>query len=167
MPGLVEAEDFDEGPEDVAFCNIAPASKTKSETSNNKYRKTPVELKKIGDKTVISLIKPGEWWKYSIEVKQEGNYSLDLSYAISNSKVNDAAIIIEVVGDYDFSIKDFRVEFISDLIPLPYTGHKSTFGTVNVPDIKLKKGNKNLRIINEKGTDVLNLDSFRFTETAL
>jgi hypothetical protein len=50
---------------------------------------------------------------------------------------------------------------------LLYTGKKSTFGTVNIPDIKLKKGVKNLRIMNEKGTDVLNLDKFRFVETSL
>jgi hypothetical protein len=167
VPGSIEAENFDEGPENVAFCNIAPASKTKLASSVNKYRQTPVELKKIADKTVIPFIKPGEWWKYSVDVKQEGNYAIDLSYAISNPTANNAAIRIEIVGDYDFSIKDFSVEFVSDLIQMPYTGKRSTFGTVNIPNIKLKKGIKNLRISNETGTDVLNMDSFRFTETAL
>jgi hypothetical protein len=63
VPGTIEAEDFDEGPEDVAFFNIIPVSKTKPPKSNNKYRQTSVELKKVADKTVISSIKQGEWWK--------------------------------------------------------------------------------------------------------
>jgi hypothetical protein len=158
---LVEAEDFDEGPEGVAFHNVGPVSNPDAKSGPRflglQYRNTPVELAKGWGTTMITAIRPGEWWKYLIQVDHEGIYDIEVSASRWDAKEQNGKFSIEISNSY-------RSEFKSDLIEAPLTGEWYLFKTVIVPGVKLKKGIKTMKVMNDQGNEVINLDSFRFVE---
>lgn len=148
IPGIVEAEYFDEGPEAVAYHTASSAA-----TVKNDYRKTPVPISKVLGKTVASSKQAGEWWKYSIAVKEAGNYSLDVSLA----SLKKAAFKVEI---YSFAVTDYKFEFRSDLIQIPSNEGKLDFKTLNIPNINLTEGKKIVKVIMEDGSDLLYVDNY-------
>lgn len=168
VPGLVEAEDFSDGPEGLAFHNIDPImdpdAKAGARFHGLQYRKTPVELEKGWGVMMIAAIKEGEWWEYLLQVDREATYDIDICYSRWDVREMEAAISIEIV-DGSLS-KPTKVS--SGLIDLPLTpgGKWYLFGTHKISGIKLKAGNYTMRVKHEKGQQVINLDSYRFIEVA-
>mmetsp|Transcript_9325 Transcript_9325/g.14037 ORF Transcript_9325/g.14037 Transcript_9325/m.14037 type:complete len:1237 (-) Transcript_9325:165-3875(-) len=75
LPGLIEAENFDEGGEGIAYHNINYDS-----LMGPAYRyDTPVEIIAINDQYSIGLIRRYEWLKYSVDVTQAGSYSVSFN----------------------------------------------------------------------------------------
>jgi len=75
-PGVIQAEDYDTGGQNVSYNEIDPA--------DNTYRtddgKVGIQQNvKFGHATIITGIKNGEWWKYSIEVPEAGEYAFDFT----------------------------------------------------------------------------------------
>ena len=75
IPGTIEAEDFDEGAEGVAY------HESDSKSAEATYRGTSaVDVRKDGNASgnyYIGDVQPGEWMSYTIEVEQEGAYSIE------------------------------------------------------------------------------------------
>lgn len=82
IPGVVQAEDFDEGGEGLAYHDTTYQD-SGNQTASVRYRMESVEVDDCND-TVGGLniggILAGEWLAYTVEVQQAGAYELDLRY---------------------------------------------------------------------------------------
>ncbi len=77
LPGVVQAEDYDEGGEGVAFHNTGTDN-----SPNFKYRPGPPNIDvgpSVGYK--IGWIDDGEYWKYSVNVVATGQYDITMRAA--------------------------------------------------------------------------------------
>lgn len=75
VPGTIEAEDLDEGAEGVAF------HESDDKPADEGYRGThPADVRGDGNASngyYIGDVQPGEWMAYTIEVDEDGAYSID------------------------------------------------------------------------------------------
>ena len=79
LPGIVEAENFDNGGEGVAYHDTTPGN------SGNVYRTTDVDVQPTtdGGGYNVGWMAPGEWLAYSVNVAAAATYRLDLRVASS------------------------------------------------------------------------------------
>ncbi len=75
IPGTIEAEDFDEGGQDVAFWDTEP------ENHGGAYRNTAVDVKDIGGGYAVGWLATGEWLEYTVDVAAEQSYRFDARVA--------------------------------------------------------------------------------------
>lgn len=72
IPGIIEAEDFDYGGEDLAYHDADDFNVTGDYRPNE-----AVDIyDRLGDGFHIGNVTPGEWYEYSVEVKTEGWYDV-------------------------------------------------------------------------------------------
>lgn len=79
VPGLIQAEDFDNGGEGVAYHDVDPEN-----WRGNIYRTSAVEISTTSDSGGgynIGYTRAGEWLEYTINVSQSGSYTLDVRVA--------------------------------------------------------------------------------------
>lgn len=158
IPGTIKAENFDEGPEGVAFHNVEPVmdpdAKTGPRALGLAYRKTPVELEEGWGSMMLAAVREGEWYSYTVQVDHEGLY--DAEFVVAGWKDGDMA-------------GSFRIDFDgvdkTGLIPVPNTQKWYLFKTITKTGIALKKGTYLMKVTNVKGSDAINLASFRFNPT--
>jgi hypothetical protein len=150
IPGTIEFEDFDEGPEGVAFHDIDAANDPK----RIDYRKTAVDLEVTPDKKTVLIghIKTGEWLKYTVEVAKSGNYEIELGSSVQGVDPPEIRIEfdgVDVSGPIQFTTKTQRW----------YLFHQQLG-----PMVELKEGRHEMRMVvssSPKGSS-LNLDYIRF-----
>jgi hypothetical protein len=78
LPGQVEAEDFDEGPNGTAYFD------TSAGNSGGQYRATDVDIERTSDTGGGyngGWIAAGEWLNYTVDVQSAGTYRLDVRVA--------------------------------------------------------------------------------------
>jgi endonuclease/exonuclease/phosphatase family metal-dependent hydrolase len=76
LPGIVEAEDFDNGANGSAYYDTTPGN------TGGRYRATDVDIEDcIEGGYNIGWVYPGEWLKYTVNVAAAGTYNLDLRVA--------------------------------------------------------------------------------------
>src|SRR6185295_14817594 len=78
IPGLIEAENFDEGGEGVAYHDLSPGN------SGGQYRSTDVDVASTFDSPggfTLGYVAAGEWLKYTVTVASTGSYTLDARVA--------------------------------------------------------------------------------------
>jgi len=81
IPGMIEAEDFDEGGEGVAYHDTDPENR---ETHQPPYRITGVDLEYREDasqKFNLGWTRPGEWLIYTVDVREAGTYAIEMMVA--------------------------------------------------------------------------------------
>jgi hypothetical protein len=81
IPGTIELEDFDEGVEGVAYHDLDPENQEKKEPP---YRRTGVDLEwreAASGKFNLGWTRPGEWLVYTVDVKEEGTYRINMQVA--------------------------------------------------------------------------------------
>lgn len=151
IPGTVEFENFDEGPEGVAFHDIEAANDPK----RIEYRQTAVDLEVTPDKkiTLIGHIKTDEWLKYTIEAEKSGAYQVELGASVQGALPPE--IRIEIDG------KD-----VSGPIQFTKTSERwYLFAQTLGPTVNLEGGRHVMRVVvvvnSPKGSS-LNLDYVRF-----
>ena len=82
MPGTVQAEDFDDGGEGVAYHDLTAANE------GGAYRSTGVDLEASADAGGgynVGWAQAGEWLEYTFSVPTAGSYALDLRVASSGA----------------------------------------------------------------------------------
>lgn len=87
IPGTIDAVDFDNGGLGVAFYNQLPASWWLYRLDLNmdsNYLDANVGL--VGDKYVLKNISSGDWWKYTVDISEPGDY--DISVDLSNAELS-------------------------------------------------------------------------------
>src|SRR6185295_7882795 len=74
IPGLIEAENFDEGGEGIAYHDQTAGN------AGGLYRQTDVDIAATSDTGggyTLGYVAAGEWMKYSVSVAAAGSYALE------------------------------------------------------------------------------------------
>lgn len=144
VPTTIEAEDFDDGGQNISF-------HFKNTTAGNykDYREEKeVAISKSGEVVNIVNINNGDWLCYTLQVTQEGAYSID-TYCVAGS--GKTSFYFEVDGKSAGQIVDSP------------EGDWSDFSrTVKVTNVQLSEGKHVLRWYT---TGSVNLDKFVLTRT--
>ncbi|MGH7955624.1 MAG: carbohydrate-binding protein [Opitutaceae bacterium] len=155
IPGVIEAEDFDNGPEGVAYHDGTPENRG----NRQGHRSTPVDLDLTldGKITCVAFIQPNEWLTYTVEVAVNGTYDVE----VSASGVGNAR-------NQGFR-GEFRIEFdgvdVTGPIEAPDTKAWDSFAIVKRSGVRLTQGIRTMRIHMGTRQGNFNVDSVKFTRT--
>jgi hypothetical protein len=92
LPGTIQAENFDNGGQNVSFWD------TTGGNDAGKYRSTAVDVEATSDTGGgydVGFTKAGEWLEYTVDVKAAGTYTLEARVA---SQFSGGALHVEVDG---------------------------------------------------------------------
>ena len=130
IPGLIEAENFDDGGEGIAYHDLSPGN------AGGRYRQTDVDIETASDAGggyALGYVAGGEWLKYSVSVAATGTYTLEARVASSGS---GGTFHVEVDGvDATGSLK------------VPSTGGWQNWLTISTGGISLTAGLHVLRLV--------------------
>jgi hypothetical protein len=130
VPGRIEAENFDDGGQGIAFNDTTTAN------SGGAYRVTAVDLQATTDTGGgfnLGWTRPGEWLKYTVNVAAAGTYQLQTRVAITAA---GATFRVEVDGVDQ-----------TGAIAVPNTGGWQTWQTITTPGVALTAGTHVLRVV--------------------
>ena len=140
LPGTIEAEDFDNGGENISWHDADPAN------LGGKYRTdVGVDIEAVDATIYVSHIVTGEWLKYSVNVSQSGIYKLE---AKVQSNASGGSFHLESEGLP-----------LSGSVTIPNTGGQ--WQTVAANMVPLIAGDKTLRLVMDAGD--FNLDNLQFS----
>lgn len=153
LPGTIQAENFDAGPDGVAYHDLDAAN------VGGAYRQTGVDVQAIpaaaGGGYNVGFAKAGEWLEYTVSVAQAGDYDLDVRLA---SLRGGGTFKLEING-----------ELRANRLVVPPTADWQKYVTVPVGTIRLDAGTHVLRL-SMSGNDptgyVANFDALHVTAHA-
>lgn len=150
IPGTIQAEDFDDGGEGVAYHD------TDSNNIGGAYRNTGVDIQPCQDTGGgynVGWTNPGEWMNYSVFINTSGYYNIGFRVAYG------------AVGGY------FHLECdgnnITGSLPVPNTGGSQTYQTVTKTGVYLTYGPHVLKLymdINTPSGGCGNFNYMSFTQ---
>jgi hypothetical protein len=149
IPGTIEAEDFDDGGEGIGYHDLEPKNQ------GAPYRDTGVDIEPRADASNrfnLGWTRAGEWLAYTVEVKEAGNYLLELRVA-SNKKGG--------VFHLEFDGKD-----VSGPITIPDTGSWQAMKFMSHGPFTLPAGRFVMRCVMDKDGEsksIGDIDFFRFS----
>jgi Carbohydrate binding module (family 6). len=130
VPGVIEAENFDNGGEGVAYHD------TTAGNSGGKYRATDVDIETtmdVGGGYQLGYVVAGEWLKYTASVATTATYTLELRVASTG-----------IGGTGHVEIDGVNV---TGLIVVPNTGGWQTWTSVFVPGVPISAGSHVFRLV--------------------
>ena len=150
VPGRLQAEEFDIGPEGLSYHDTTPAN------NGGAYRKNEaVDIENCTDAGYgynVTGVAPGEWLNYMVSVASSGYYDLQLRLASTNSG------------------KTLRLRFdgadVTGNIAVPNTGGAQVWQTVTVTTLPLSAGQHLLRVETDTGGFNFNWMTFAFRPAA-
>ena len=148
LPGLIEAENFDNGGINIAYYD------TNAGNRGGTYRSTDVDIAPTTDGGAgynVGWTKAGEWLKYTVSVASTGTYTLETRLATIGT---GATFHVEVDG----------VDRTGP-IPVPDTGTWDAWRTIATTGISLTAGQRVVRVVFDtigSGGAVANFNWFRF-----
>ena len=159
VPGIIFAVDYDMGYYDQAYHDtdneriIIENNKRSDSNKGGFYRNDGVDIEQSYESSeyskgyIVSHIEPGEWLKYTLDIKKSDIYSISIRYKTS----------------HDDCKMTFKFENTNDQIEINLPkSNESNWTTINAADIQLNKGINKMKIIfNSKG---LQLDYLDFTD---
>jgi hypothetical protein len=153
IPGMIEAEDFDEGGEGVAYHDTDPENREKHQPP---YREGGVDLEYREDasqKFNLGWTRPGEWLIYTVDVKETGTYTIEMMVAS------------------DKRGGQFRLEFNgvdrTGPVEIPDTGGWTKLKPFSKSGVKLEAGRFAMKLVLDKGGEkgsIGDIDYFRFVK---
>jgi subtilisin family serine protease len=149
IPGLVEAENFNEGGEGVGYVDMTPGN------AGGQYRQTDVDIEvtsDVGGGYSLGYVEPGEWLAYSVSAVATTDYTLEARVASAG-----------VGGTFHVEVDGIDV---TGPMAVPNTGGWQIWQTISHPGIALTAGSHLLRlVIDTKGPSGWcgNLNYFRWT----
>ena len=129
VPGLFEAENFDDGGSGVAYYDTNAGNK------GGVYRSTDVDLQPttdVGGGYSIGWTKAGEWVQYTVNVGTAGNYALQAR--IANIGVGTFHVEIDGVNR-------------TGAVTVPNTGAWDTWQTIQTAALSLTAGQHKVRVV--------------------
>jgi hypothetical protein len=144
LPGAIEAENFDEGGEGVAYHDLTPANE------GGQYRATAVDIEAFPGGHSVGYALAGEWLNYTVNVTTAGTYTLAVRVASNGA---GGTFHLEVNG----------VDRTGPLT-IPNTGGWWTWTTIQKTNISFGSGQQVIRLVmdtNGTTTFVGNFDWFR------
>lgn len=147
IPGIIEAEDFDKGTNGVAYME------KDNKTADASYRgEHEVEIRKsdaASNHYYIGEVQPGEWLSYTVEVEEDGAYSIK-TYIVKGDNSS---------GEFSFELDGVGA---TETIPMPQGGWEDfSKSVVSRNNINLTKGK---HIIRYCASSPGNVDKFEFTK---
>ena len=134
IPGVVEAEHYDEGAPGVAYHDVD------SQNQGANYRgETQVDIESRPDASNlhgIGWVREGEWVLYTVEVKEAGEYKLEIPVA---SNKPGGTFHIEIDG-----------ADVSGPLTIPDTGGWDKLKTIEGKTIALEAGTVPMKIVMDK-----------------
>jgi predicted Rdx family selenoprotein len=130
IPGFVEAENFDEGGEGIAFHDLTPGN------SGGQYRQTDVDIAAASDGQAgftLGYVTAGEWLKYSVLVASTGSYTLEARIASPGSG-----------GTFHIEVDGVNV---TGTLAAPNSGGWQTWTTLIVGNVPLEAGPHVMRVV--------------------
>ena len=154
LPGKVEAENFDCGPEGISFHD----TNSNKEGTGASYRTdiTGIDVEKGGTGYTIGYTQVGEWMEYTVDVEKDGYYSYDIYY----SAPNDANISLALSDNGTLTqLTDIKQTIIKSS---NWNTFRHSYGRCLIP---LKAGKQVIRlsITGSPDTYVTNIDYITFT----
>ncbi len=145
IPGTVQAEDFDQGGEAVAYHDTTPGN------TGGSYRSTNVDIAPLsGGGHTVGWIASGEWLRYTVNVASGGTYTAIARVASAGSG-----------GTFHI---EFNGENKTGSLRVPNTGSWNTYQELSV-SVSLSAGVQSMRVVfdsNGSTGAVGNLSSVRF-----
>jgi CSLREA domain-containing protein len=138
LPGLIQAEDYDEGGAGVSYHDTTPGN------AGGMYRSDDVDIQLCTDPQSsgvcyhVGWIEAGEWLAYRVNVPTARGYTFALRYATPASSARRVRIEVDGVN-------------VSGTILLPPTGGWHTWSTFTTPAISLPAGEHTIKIVFELG----------------
>jgi hypothetical protein len=147
LPGTIEAENFDDGGESVAYVDTTPGNR------GGEYRQTDVDIEITADTAGgydVGWTRPGEWLQYTADVSPAGTYALELRLASAST---GGTMRVEVDGTD-----------VTGPIVVPNTGGWQVWQTTRIGGIVLQAGRHRIRLVFvASGTNgIANVNFFRF-----
>ncbi len=133
LPGTVQAEDFDQGDEGVAYHDLDP------ENRGGKYRQTGVDIEPTRDaEGVFDVVaaRAGEWLEYAVDVVESGSYTVEVRVA---SKGPGGTFHLEFGGADR-----------TGPLAVPDTGGEQAWKSVSKAGVALSGGEQVLRLAMDK-----------------
>jgi hypothetical protein len=130
IPGLIEAEDFDDGGQGIAYRDLTAGN------SGGQYRQTDVDIATTPDNGggyILGYVAAGEWLKYTVSVAATGSYTLEARVASAGP---GGAFHVEVDGTD-----------VTGPIVVATTGGWQSFQTITRGAIPLTAGPHVLQIV--------------------
>jgi hypothetical protein len=145
IPGTIQAENFDNGGQNVAYYD------TTAGNSGGQYRSTDVDIENAsGGGYDVGWMDVGEWLGYTVNVATAGSYSVQFRVAAAGS---GGTFHLEVGG-----------QNVTGPLTVPDTGGWQNWTTVSA-NVTLAAGPQFARfIVDSLGSVFGNLDSFTFTQ---
>lgn len=146
IPGTVQAENFDQGGEGVAYHDVDPGS------ANGTYRSGGVYIENCGNPNGgcnIGSTWPGEWLRYSINVTADGTYSIETQVASGNG------------GGGAFHIEVDCID-ITGPLTVPNTGGWQNYQTVVKSGLVLTAGAHLLRLVLDSAGPAGGIGNFNY-----
>ena len=150
LPGIVQAEDFDDGGEGVAYHD--------SDVSNNggQYRNTGVDIESTTDTgggyDLTSAV-AGEWVNYTVNASAAGLYTISTRVA---SPASGGIFHIEFNGANK-----------TGPIIIPNTGGAQAWQTLNVNNVLLDAGQQSMRLVMDVNNSAGVVGNFNFVQATL
>ncbi len=129
LPGVVEAENYDNGGEGIAYSDLTNGN------SGGKYRTDNVDIYIAGDiggGYHVGDMESGEWLEYSISALNAGTYTLSARIASS-------------IGSGQYSISIDGVD-VTGVVGVPNTGGDQIWQTVSTNNVSLATGLHTFRV---------------------
>lgn len=146
IPGIIEAEHYDEGGENVAFFD-----NTSTNEGNSNLRNDAVDIELEGNVNSIGYIGTGEWLEYTVDVASTGNYTIDFTIA---SELNG--------GAFELYLDD--VQLVSNTSTIN-TGGWNIWTDKSVNGVNLTKGQHILKF--KSIHEGFNIDKMTFQNNAV
>jgi Carbohydrate binding module (family 6)/Calcineurin-like phosphoesterase len=130
LPGIIQAENFDEGGAGVAFVDTTLVN------SGGQYRTTAVDIESsvdIGGGYNVGWAFAGEWLKYTVTVNAAGTYDLDFRVASGGGG-----------GSFHLEVNNADV---TGPLTVPNTGGWQTWTTIRKSGIALAAGAQTWRLV--------------------
>jgi endonuclease/exonuclease/phosphatase family metal-dependent hydrolase len=136
VPGTIQAEDFDEGGEGVAYHDTTPGN------SGGQYRATDVDIELSANGGYdVGWTVAGEWLNYTVNVAAQGSYTVQLQVAA----IDGASMHVGFNGPSS----------VWTSVAIPNTGGWQSWTTVSIP-VTLGAGVQQLTLLFDDGS--ANLD---------
>jgi hypothetical protein len=130
LPGRIEAENFDDGGEAVAYHDDSPGN------LGGTYRATDVDVESAADTDGgfdVGWAMAGEWLNYTVNIAAAGTYDIDLRVASGGA---GGTFHLEVNGTD-----------VTGRLTVPNTGGWQTWTTIHVPAVALNAGVQIWRLV--------------------
>ena len=147
IPGQIEAENYDNGGQNVAYNDTTPGN------SGGQYRGDDVDIESTTDTGGgydVGWTATSEWEKYMVNVTSAGNYNIAFRVASPNT---GSALHLEVDGNN-----------ITGSMTVPNTGGWQAWQTITASGKSLTAGNHTLRLYIDNGG--MNINWVKFSVTS-